>query len=90
MSLALSGIVVKVLEVFVSPTLSVTALIVTPDTLRVLLGQGLVSVKVKSRSDVTVPEEERLTLTRRLTLPLERLIASELEIETRPEEFTDP
>ena len=72
----LSGIVVKVLAVFVYPTLSVTALIVTPETSRVLLGQGFVSVKVKSRSDVAVPAEERVTLTRRLTLPLERLTPS--------------
>ena len=73
---ALSGIVVKVLAVFVYPTLSVTALIVTPETSRVLLGQGLVMVKVKSRSDVAVPEEERVTLTRRPTLPLVKLMAS--------------
>ena len=87
---ALSGTVVNVLAVLVSPTLRVTLLMVTPETSSVLDPQGLVKVSVKSKSEVAVPLDDRVTLTRKATSPDERLMASELEIETMPRELTEP
>ena len=63
---------------------------VTPETSSVLDPQGLVKVSVKSKSEVAVPLDDRVTLTRRATLPDARLMASELEIETMPCELTEP